>query len=150
MVKAHWPRQLVDRLTGAAFTESLVRVEFRDAVQAVREFSDSGREEPPTVGMIYRAAMELAKRREEQERRTRKSIEELPSAEERERMRRNFSDLIDKFAGSVVDGGVEAGPEEAVDAIQSAATTSATARNIDPETKRAQEIIFMKRREKLK
>lgn len=59
----------------AAFIESLVRVEYSDAMQAVRDFSDMGREEPPTVGMIYRAAREMETRREEAERRKQRLLE---------------------------------------------------------------------------
>jgi hypothetical protein len=62
-------------MAGAVFIESLARVEFRDAAQAVRNFSDSGREEPPTVGMIYRAARDLETRREEAERRKRRLLD---------------------------------------------------------------------------
>jgi hypothetical protein len=133
----------------AAFTESLAGVEFGDAAQTVRDFSEAGREEPPTVGMIYRAAMDLSKRREEQARRTRRSIEERPSAEEQERMRQNFSNLIDKLARSVGAGSVDARSKEAARTIPGTATTSAASREVDRETKRAQEIILMKR-EKLK
>ena len=150
MVKAYWQCLLVDRMVVVAFTESLARVEFGDAAQAVRDFSETGREQPPTIGMIYRAAMELSERREEEARRTRRSIEERPSAEEQEIMRRNFSNLFNKLARSVGAGNVDAGSREATRTIQSTAITSAAARDIDPETKRAQEIILMKRREKLR
>jgi hypothetical protein len=150
MVKARWQFLLVDRMVVAAFTESLAGVEFGDAAQIVRDFSETGREQPPTIGMIYRAAMELSERREEQARRTRRSIEERPSAAEQERMRQNFSNLFNKLARSVGAGSVDAGSREAARTIQSVATTSAAARDIDPETKRAQEIILMKRREKLR
>jgi len=59
----------------AAFIESLARVEYCDAMQAVRDFSDNGREEPPTVGMIYRAAREIEERREEAERRKQRLLD---------------------------------------------------------------------------
>jgi hypothetical protein len=98
MVKAHWPRQLIDRMAGAAFTESLARVEFRDAAQAVRDFSDIGREEPPTVGMIYRAAREIEARREEAKRRKQRLLdrpertpEEIAAARE---ILRGFMDKV--------------------------------------------------------
>ena len=94
--------------------------------------------------------MELGERREEQVRRTQKSIEELPSDEERERMRQNFADLIDKLTRSVVAGGLVAEAGDVVGAIESAGTTPAAERNVDPEIKRAQEIILAKRRAKLR
>lgn len=125
-------------------------IDARDAVEAVMEIARSGAKEPPTPGMVFRAATELTKRREEQDRRTRESIEELPTDEERERMRQNFSDLIDKLAHSVVAESVEAGAGDALGAIQSAAMTSAGLRAIDPETESAQEIILKKRLEKLR
>jgi hypothetical protein len=134
----------------AAFTESLAGVEFGDAAQTVRDFSEAGREEPPTVGMIYRAAIELSKRREEEARRKRRSIEERPSAEEQKRMKQNFSNLFNKLACSLGAERVDAGSREAACTIQGANTTSAAARDIDPDTKRAQEIILMRRREKLR
>jgi hypothetical protein len=150
LVKGNWYRQPTDDLTIRVWEEILgEEIDARDCVEAVMEVARSGAKEPPTPGMVFRAAMELAKRREEQERRTRKSIEELPSDEERERMRRNFSDLIEKLARSVVYGGVDTAAGEAVGTTNGAFTTSAAARDIDPETKRAQEIILMKRREKL-
>jgi len=151
LVKGNWYRQPTDDLTIRVWQEILgEEIDARDAVEAVMEVARSGAKEPPTPGMVFRAAMELAKRREEQERRARKSIEELPSDEERERMRQNFSNLIYKLARSVVAESVEVGATDALGAIQSAATTSAASRAIDPETERAQEIILKKRREKLR
>jgi hypothetical protein len=151
LVKGNWYRQPTDDLTIRVWHEILgEETDACDAVEAVMNVARSGAKEPPTPGMVFRAATELAKRREEQERRSRKSLEELPNDEERERIRQNFSDLIDKLERSVAAGGVEAGAREAVGAIRSAATTSSATRDIDPETERAQEIILIKRREKLR
>jgi hypothetical protein len=51
-------------------------VEYGDAVKYVREYRDAGHEEPPTVGMIYRAARDMEDRREEDARRRRRLLEE--------------------------------------------------------------------------
>jgi hypothetical protein len=153
LVKGNWYRQPTDDLTIRVWQEILgEKIDSHDAFEAVMNIVRAGAEEPPTPGMIYCAALELAKRREEQERRKRKSIEELPSDEERERVRQNFSDLIHKLARSVVVRGIEAGAGAGGrrDTKSAGATTSAAAPNIDPETERAQEIILMKRREKLR
>lgn len=97
MVKAYWQRQLVDRMTASVFIESLARVELRDALQAVRDFSDSGREEPPTVGMIYRAAREIEVRREEAERRKLRLLERAaPTPGEISKAREILRTFIDK------------------------------------------------------
>ncbi len=151
LVKGNWYRQPTDDLTIRAWQEILSEeIDGGDAAEAVLEFARSGAKEPPTPGMVFRAATELAQRREDQERRTRKSIEELPGDEERERMRQNFNDLIDKLTCSMARGDTQDVASEAVGAFQSAASTPVDARNIDPETKRAQEIILRKRRVKLR
>ena len=151
LVKGNWYRQPTDDLTIRVWQEILgEEIDARDCVEAVMEVARSGAKEPPTPGMVYRAATELANRREEQERRTQKSIEELPSDEERERMRQNFSDLIHKLSRSVAVESVESEAGKVLGAIQSAAGTSAASRDIDPEIQCVQEIILKKRREKLR
>jgi hypothetical protein len=150
LVKGNWYRQPTDDLTIRVWQEILgEEIDVRDCVEVVVEFARSGAKEPPTPGMVFRWATELAKRREEQERRTQKSIEELPSDEEQQRMRRNFSDLIEKLTRSIVGGDIQKVAAGAVDPIQSAATTSAAVHEIDPGTVRAQRIILMRRREKV-
>jgi hypothetical protein len=150
LVKGNWYLQPADDLTIRVWQEILgEEIDVPDCVEFVVEFARSGAKEPPTPGMVFRWAMELAKRREEQERRTQKSIEELPSDEEQQRMRRNFSDLIEKLTRSPVGGNVQKVTERAVDAIQGADTTSAAVHRIDPGTERAQRIILMRRREKV-
>ena len=110
LVKGNWYRQPTDDLTIRVWQEILgEKIDARDAFKAVMEIARSGAKEPPTPGMVFRAAIELAKRREEQERGARKSIEELPSAEEQERVRQNFSNLLNKLARSVGAGGIDAG-----------------------------------------
>jgi len=149
MVKAYWQRQLVDRMVVVAFTESLVRVEFRDAALAVRDFSDSGREEPPTVGMIYRAAREIEKRREEEERRRRRLVEEVPpSDEEKQRVKQVVGEFLSKPARPTAGSCVMTECEPSVGATQAAVTTSVAERAIDPETQSAQNIILERRVER--
>lgn len=141
-VKANWPRLPVDELVDAEWCERLASVGYADAIAVVCEFADSGREEPPTPGMIHRAAMAVASRREEQERRKLKLIEAPPPTEEE---RQNFKQLLDDFvakaAHSRAAGGIAAF-ESTVDP-----TGFAAAGKIDPETERAQKVILEKRRE---
>jgi hypothetical protein len=111
------------------------------------EVARSGAKEPPTPGMVFRATMELAQRREDLERRTQKSIEELPSDEERQRMRKNLSDLINKLERSVTVESVGSGAGESPGEIHRLLETPAAPRTLDPEIERIQEFILKKRRE---
>ncbi|MGC2493281.1 hypothetical protein [Candidatus Binatus sp.] len=75
-VKANWSKQTVDAIVAAEWAECLAKVKYRDAVEYVREYRDAGHEEPPTVGMIYRAARDMEDRREEEARRRRRLLDE--------------------------------------------------------------------------
>ena len=53
----------------AEWTECLLRVTFRAALEAVRELRDSGRRDAPTPGEIYRVAFGIEERAEDERRR---------------------------------------------------------------------------------
>lgn len=97
-VKANWYRQPVDQVIAAEWAECLSRVDFQDALEAVRQFRDAGSSEPPTPGQVWREAQELGDRRRRQEAVRRVQIEGPPPTKEQiSRGRAILRDAIEKL-----------------------------------------------------
>ena len=71
-----WTRQPTDEAIQAEWAECLSRVSFEGALYAVRGLRDSGRQESPTPGEIFKLAREFDDRREADERRKQRLLEE--------------------------------------------------------------------------
>jgi len=132
-VAAIWTRQPTDEAVEAEWCESLSRVSFQAALEAVRDFRDGGRQDAPTPGEIYREAAGIDKRAEDQmRRRTLKLVDHSkPNGEELTRVRAVAHGLTERPKPSASQG----------------AATAAEGQAIDAETGRAQDIILAKRRE---
>jgi hypothetical protein len=90
-------------LTRAEWFECLAQTEYDDAIAAVIQFRET-REEPPTPGMVARAAREIEQRRLEERRLRQRKLVVVPSAEERARGKAQLHDLVEtlgkKMAGA--------------------------------------------------
>lgn len=95
-VKAIWYRQPADELTKAEWVEWLTPVEYEDAIAAVVQFGET-REEPPTPGMVARAAREIGQRRFEERRSRQQKLIVIPNAEERARCKAQIHDLVESL-----------------------------------------------------
>jgi hypothetical protein len=94
-----WPRQPADDAHQAEWAESLGRVSFESALEAVREFRDSGHHEAPTSGEVYALAKSIDERKDSDRRRAQKKLEmPKPSAEEIARARAALSDIMQKIS----------------------------------------------------
>jgi hypothetical protein len=71
-----WTTQPTDEAIQAEWTECLSRVSFEAALYAVRGLRDSGRQESPTPGEIFKLAREFDDRREADARRKQRLLEE--------------------------------------------------------------------------
>lgn len=97
-VGAIWTRQPTDDAVQAEWAESLSRVSFPGALEAVREFRDSGRPEPPTPGEVWKAAQDIDDRRaREQAARRLRLVEPAPSEAERARGRATLHEIIGRI-----------------------------------------------------
>jgi hypothetical protein len=108
-------------------------VSFPAALEAVRLFRDSGRRDAPTPGEIYREAVAIDRRAEDERRRRTLKLADhsKPNEQERARFRAILHSVMERPKPS---------------ARQDAAL-AAVARVTDAETERAQEINLAKRRE---
>ena len=71
-----WTNQPTDEAIQAEWAECLSRVSFEGALEAVRGLRDSGRQESPTPGEIFKLAREFDDRSEADARRKQRLLEE--------------------------------------------------------------------------
>ena len=141
-LKCNWTKQPVDEVIVAEWHERLADIEYRHAVEALVQFAESGREDPPTPGQVRALAIEIATRESDERRRKVRKLEVVPSLDERRRGAAFLHDLVESIGGGAPEK-VEPVAVQAEPAPRAPRITAAQ----DAETLRAQEIILAKRRE---
>ena len=74
--KALWPKQSDDPLVVGKWCDAFHSIEYRDANVAVTEIRDSFEDDPPVIGQLRRAALQVWTRREAAERAQRRALED--------------------------------------------------------------------------
>jgi hypothetical protein len=98
-------------LTRSEWIEWLTSVEYEDAIAAVVQFGET-REEPPTPGMVARAAREIEQRRFEERRLRLRKLVVVPSAEERARCQAQLHELIEALGKKMVGANTQVTADE--------------------------------------
>ena len=135
-IKGNWPRQPADDATIAEWSDCLRDASFEAAMAAVSEWRNRGEAEPPTPGQLRKFAKEIEQRLLDEQRRRRRALNEpRPSEEERARvvaLIRQTREMLESRKAVVV--------------VESSAPNEAASREIDSETRRAQERIEARRK----
>lgn len=143
-VKACWYRQPADDRTAEEWAACFLPVEYRDAESVINDWRDRGEAGPPAPGQIRAAAMDIAKRRADEQMRARRKLEApKPTPEERKRSRAFMREVMENFGmrrTALADAVAEPTAE-----IARPAPITAVPREIDRETMRAQETILRRR-----
>ena len=93
--KALWSKQPDDEFVQGEWHAALLSIEYRDAFGALTEFSEMGRDEPPTIGQLKQQALRVAERREAEERHKRRALEDRSPRPKEELI--SIRELIDRF-----------------------------------------------------
>jgi hypothetical protein len=90
-----WSKQPDDQFVIAEWCDALARVEMADATEALTAIRNMGGEDPPTIGQLRVAALRVADRREVEERRKRRALEDKSQRPEAELT--SVREMVDAF-----------------------------------------------------